>query len=87
MNVITIEEKSFYLLIDKVLEEFEHKFGKKEPEWLQEKEAMQLLGIRSKTTLQKLRDTSAIRYTQPRHKIIMYHRCSLLDYLEEHANK
>ena len=87
MQVITMEEQSFYELIDKVLEEVEQKFGKKEPEWLQEKEAMQLLGIRSKTTLQKLRDTSAIRYTQPRHKIILYHRVSLLNYLEEHANK
>lgn len=87
MNVISIEEQSFYELIDKVLAEMQEKFGQKESEWLSEQEAMNLLNIRSKTTLQKLRDTDAIRFTQPRRKIILYHRPSLLDYLEQHANK
>lgn len=87
MEVISIEEKSFYELLDKIFEEFETKYGRQEKHWIDEQEAMQLLGIRSKTTLQQLRDTDAIKFTQPRKKLILYYRQSLLDWLEKHSNK
>lgn len=87
MEVISIEEKSFYDLLNKVLAEMEEKFGKKEPEWIHESDAMSLLGIRSKTTIQRLRDNDFIKFTQPQKKIILYHKPSLLEYLESHANK
>lgn len=87
MEVISIEEQSFYKLIDTVLAEMQEKFGNQKPEWLSEKDTMQLLGVRSKSTLQKLRDTDAVKFSQPRRKIILYHRPSLLEYLEAHSNK
>lgn len=87
MEVISIEEKSFYQLLDKILEEVEQKFGNKEPEWIPEKDALVLLGVRSKTTLQQLRDSDQIRFSQPRKKLIMYHKPSLLEFLSAHANK
>lgn len=87
MEVISIEEQSFYQLIDKVLSEMQEKFGNKEPEWIHETAAMTLLGIRSKTSLQRLRDHDLIRFTQPSRKIIMYYKPSILEYLEAHANK
>ena len=87
MQVISIEEQSFYQLLDKVITEMEQKFGKKEDEWIHETNAMKLLGIRSKTSMQRLRDHDMIKFTQPSRKIILYHKPSLLEYLESHANK
>ena len=46
---------------------------------------MKLLGIKSKTTLQKLRDNGDIRFSQPIKKIIRYDRLSIEDYLDKHA--
>lgn len=46
---------------------------------------MRLLNIKSKTTLQKLRDEGRIRYTQPEKKIILYDRDSIDAYLENNS--
>ena len=86
-NLIAMDEASMMAFIDRILEEMENRFGKTELEWIQEVDAMQILGIRSKTTLQRLRDEDLIRFTQPSKKIILYHRQSLLEYLEAFANK
>ena len=44
---------------------------------------MQRLRISSKTTLQKLRDTGAIRFSQPAKKYIVYDTESINEYLEK----
>ena len=46
---------------------------------------MEILGIKSKGTLQKLRDEGKIRFSQPEKKIILYDRESIEQYLEKHA--
>ena len=53
--------------------------------WIQTAEVMELLGVKSKTTLQKLRDEGSIRFSQPQKKIILYDRDSVMDYLDKHA--
>ena len=55
-------------------------------EWLDTKDAMELLGIKSKTTLQKLRDTFEIKYSQ-NGKIIKYSRPSIIEFLERNVPK
>ncbi len=55
--------------------------------WMDKKEAMQLLRIKSATTLQKLRDEGKIRFSQPEKKHIVYDRGSINDYLEAHARE
>lgn len=55
--------------------------------WVDDEEAMRLLNIKSKTTLQKLRDEGKIRYSQPQKKIILYDRRSIEAYLERHAKE
>lgn len=87
MNVISLEEQSFYELIDKVVAQMYERFGTSEPKWISEIEAMQMLGVRSKTTMQRLRDNDEIRFSQPRKKIILYYKPSLETYLDQHANK
>ena len=55
-------------------------------EWLDTREAMELLGIKSKTTLQKLRDTFEIKFSQ-NGKIIKYYRPGIIESLERNVPK
>jgi len=54
-------------------------------EWVDDKEAMLLLKIKSRTTLQHLRDEGKIRFSQPQKRVILYDRLSIAEYLEKHA--
>lgn len=47
--------------------------------------AMDILNIKSKTTLQKLRDEGSITFTQPQKKIILYDYDSIMKYLDNHT--
>jgi len=85
-NVICIESPAFFLMLDEVLEHISTKFQlSKEPQWVDGETAMQLLNIRSRTTLQQLRDSGKIRFSQTTRKNIMYDRLSILAYLESNA--
>jgi len=88
MTVITIEESAFYELFNKLAEEMKRKYGNQVlDKWIDGAEAMALMRITSKTTLQKLRDTGAIRYSQPEKKIILYDRDSIYAYIEKHVRE
>ncbi|WP_373516309.1 helix-turn-helix domain-containing protein [Pricia sp.] len=88
MNVICIEEKAFFTLMDGVI-----KYVRSEMEpiiqdkWIGKMEAMRLLRIKSPTTLQKLQDEGKIRFSQPEKKHIVYDRDSIIEYLEAHAKE
>ena len=85
LKVICLESKAFYALIDEVVDHVKRQ-NKPAPErWVSDTEAMSLLGISSKTTLQKYRDEGSIRFTQPSRKVILYDRQSILEFLEKHA--
>ena len=85
MEVITIESIAFYEMVEEIVRRLEQ--GQKQPDrWILEDEAMKLLGIRSKTTLWKLRTEGKIAYTQPSRKVILYDRESIMEYLEKHRN-
>jgi len=47
---------------------------------------MTKLRIKSKTTLQKLRDGGKIRFSQPEKKIILYDLKSIYSYLDQNVN-
>jgi len=85
MQVICLEDEAFYALIEQVVQRIKDKEGIKEEKWISPLEAMRKLRITSKTTLQKLRDTGAIRFSQPEKKIILYDTDSINEYLEKHA--
>ena len=82
MEVICLEDEAFYLLIEKVVSRIKEKEGLIQDIWISSDEAMDKLKIKSKTTLQKLRDEGKIRFTQPERKIILYDRDSINEYLE-----
>jgi hypothetical protein len=87
MEVIVIEKESFNKLIDeltvRIIQSVERHYHEKE--WIDESEAKELLGIRGKgrSTLQKLRDTLTIEFSQFG-RIIRYSRSSIIHFLEKH---
>jgi hypothetical protein len=86
VQVICLEEPAFYALIEKVVARIREN-DKKEDKWVSDEEAMRKLRITSKTTLQKLRDEGAIRFSQPMKKVIVYDTDSINEYLDKHAKK
>lgn len=85
MEVICLEDKAFYSLIEEVVQRMKDKENIKEDKWISPEEAMEKLRIKSKTTLQKLRDEGRIRFSQPDKKIILYDTDSINEYLEKHS--
>jgi len=85
MEVICFEDRAFYAMIDKL----EGYIDSKRPvqsssdKWISGEEAMRMLRITSKTTLQKFRDEGKIRYSQPEKKIILYDADSIRDFIED----
>ena len=86
MEVICIQEDAFYALIDKVISHVEANRTDTR-KWIDGAEAMSLLNITSKSTLQKLRDEGRIRFSQPQKKVILYDRDSINVYLEKNAKE
>ena len=84
MQVICIESEAFYELIDAVIDRIAIKEIKQD-KWITDQAVMNMLNITSKTTLQKLRNEGVIRFSQPKKKIILYDRDSILHYLEKNA--
>ena len=85
MQIICLEEAAFYALVEQVVARLQEKYVGKNETWVSDEQAMQLLNIKSKTTLQKLREEGKIRYSQPQKKIILYDRNSIYDYLERNV--
>lgn len=87
MEVICLEEVAFYQLIEQVVARLKEKFEQPSERWISDEEAMHLLKIKSKTTLQQLRDKGKIRFSQPQKKLIVYDRLSIHEYLEKNIRK
>jgi hypothetical protein len=85
MEVICLEDAAFYTLIERVIDRIKEKPGAKTERWISGEEAMKMLRISSKTTLQKLRDEGKIRFSQPERKIILYDIDSINEYLDKNA--
>ena len=86
MEVICLESKAFYELVEQVVERMMDQKQEK-PQWISGEDAMGMLKISSKTTLQKLRNEGKIRYSQPMKKLVLYDRESILAYLEANARE
>ncbi|MBK7800063.1 MAG: helix-turn-helix domain-containing protein [Saprospiraceae bacterium] len=86
MEVICLEDEAFYALVESVIKRIKEKEGKKEDRWISSEEAMNKLRIKSKTTLQKLRDEGAIRFSHPEKRIILYDTDSINEYLNKHSS-
>ncbi len=87
MEVICLQEEAFYQLVEQVVDRLKEKQNIKQDKWISPERAMEMLNIKSKTTLQKLRDDGSIAFTQPQKKIILYDYDSIMKYLNKHSKK
>lgn len=87
MEVICLQDDAFYALVDEVVGRIKRENNIKEDKWINGDEAMRLLNIKSKTSLQNLRDEGKIRFSQPQKKVILYDRDSINTYLESNAHE
>lgn len=85
MEVICLEDEAFYQLIEEVVDRLKEKHKVTHDKWISPERAMEVLNIKSKTTLQNLRNEGAIKYTQPQKRIILYDYDSLNKYLDNNA--
>ena len=83
IEIVCLESEAFYRLLEILLQRFVKSQDSKNDKWVSGPEAMKLLRIKSKTTLQKLRDEGRIRFSQPDKKIILYDTDSIREYLED----
>jgi hypothetical protein len=84
VEIICTETEAFYQLVDKIMDYAKSKIPKHEEEWVDSDIAMSILGIGT-TTLQKYRDQNLIRVSRLSKKHIMYHRPSLIQFLENNV--
>ena len=61
MEIICLETEAFYSLIEEVVSRIREKDNLQQDKWVQAQEVMEMLGIKSKSTLQKLRDEGKIQ--------------------------
>lgn len=87
IDVICLEEAAFFELVEKVYQRLKSQQNLNSDKWISGEEAMQMLRVKSPSTLQNLRDTGAIRFTQPSKKIILYDTDSIHDYLNKNSRK
>lgn len=86
MEVICLEDKAFYALLDEVVARIKDQNPETHSDkWVSGEAAMRMLGITSKTTLADYRNKGKIRYSQPRKKTILYDRESIEAFLNDNA--
>lgn len=85
MEVICLQDEAFYKLVEDVVERIKETQNITQDKWVSPERAMEVLNIKSKTTLQRLRDEGNITFTQPQKKIILYDYDSIMKYLNKHS--
>ncbi len=86
MKVIVFEEQAYYKLVDEIKKAVKDAAQelKTEKEWLSAEEAKSLLGFRSKSKMQQLRDNGDIVFSQ-HGRTIKYSRKSILEFLDKNT--
>jgi len=83
LEIICLESEAFFKLLDEVIKRLKPAHSDTADKWISGTEAMRMLRIKSKATLQKMRDEGVIRFSQPEKRIILYDVSSILAYLED----
>lgn len=87
MELIQVDKEVFFELVEETVQRIMSQQSIQEDKWITGDEAMSLMRIKSKSTLQKFRDEGRIRYTQPDRKYILYDRDSIMEFLENNAQE
>jgi len=85
LKVICLESEAFYQLVREVVDRIKSENKIENDFWIDDIDAMRLLGIKSKTTLQKYRDENKIVFSKMG-KIILYDRKSIQTFIAQNTN-
>lgn len=83
-EVIIIESKAFYALLQKAVEQIQ---PKERDKWIDGKECMEMLHIASKSTLQKHRDNGDFEFSKINAQTILYNRFSVEEFIESRKSE
>jgi hypothetical protein len=86
MQIICLEQKCFYELLDRVIRHIREKHNVTQDRWVTPQEAQRLLNV-GKTCLQTLRNEGKLAYSHPMRKVILYDRLSIESYLKNHIKR
>lgn len=87
MKVIVFQEEAYHQLIQEFRKMLLETISElKQDEWIDQEEAKKLLGIKSKSKLQQLRDSGEILFSQ-HGRIIKYSRQSINKFLLKYVPK
>lgn len=84
-QLLLVDKESLRQIIEEMLANYEAK--PQEKIWVNQTVAMEILGLRSKSSMKRLRDENLVIFSQGMKKVILYKRSSLLEYLERNSNK
>ena len=86
MNLICLDYAGIKQLAKEVADKLvKEAYGSEDNLWIDEKEAMHLLRINSKTTFQKYRDEGKFSFSRLSTKLILYNKRSILDFIESNS--
>ena len=86
MEIIVFEKEAYYKLQAKLMAMFGQALNqaqKKDDDWISTEEAKTLLGVKSKSKMQELRDHNAILFSKHGRKTIKYSKSSILAFLKK----
>lgn len=86
MEIIVFEKDTYWKMQEQLMKMFHDSLkaaNKPQEDWISTEEAKQLLGVKSKSKMQQLRDTNAIKFSKYGKKLIKYSKASILDYLKK----
>ena len=84
---IMMDTHAFDEIISQVINTVKAKMKTKPEDWIGEDDAKELLGISSKSTMQRFRTEDRITFSLVTKKNIKYSRASILKYLKSKSNK
>ena len=86
MEIIVFEKETYWKMQTELMKMFRDSLkeaNKPAEDWISTEEAKLLLGVKSKSKMQQLRDANAIKYSKHGRKLIQYSKASILDYLKK----
>ncbi|PHQ85493.1 MAG: hypothetical protein COB65_02990 [Thalassobium sp.] len=86
MKIIVFEQEAYYKMLGEFKKLIKDLAAPQPKEWLSPNEAKNLLGFRSKSKLQQLRDYGEIVFSQ-HGRVIRYSRSSIISFLEKNIVK
>lgn len=86
MEIIVFEKDTYWKMQEQLMKMFQSAMKeatKEGDDWISTEEAKTLLGVKSKSKMQELRDHNKILFSKHGKKLIKYSKASILDYLKK----